>query len=153
MTYDQASSEAETRHASEKSLNQVTVVVGITAIVCFFFALLSAASGFFWSAMAGRPDFSRRSPSLMMFAQLNELITPQAMSIFMYLSAAAYIAAAGLLFIAANFCRQKRGYLYVISVCALCCLQLPFGTAVGVFCLYQLNKKPVKELFKTSKEA
>lgn len=78
---------------------------------------------------------------------------PQAQTmgvIFLAMGAALLIAGlvmALCLFLAARSLHQRRGRVFCLVMAALCCLSLPWGTAIGVCTFIVLNRPSVKALF------
>lgn len=54
---------------------------------------------------------------------------------------------AGLLLYAGRCLARKKHYVFCMVVAVLSCLQMPFGTVLGVFALIVLVRPSVKELF------
>ena len=52
-----------------------------------------------------------------------------------------------LTFLAGRFLAKRRKYTYCVVIAALVCLQLPFGTVLGVFSFIVLLRPSVKPLF------
>jgi hypothetical protein len=55
--------------------------------------------------------------------------------------------------IAGRLLQCRRGWTFCLVMAALACLQVPFGTVLGVFTLVVLLRPGVKELFGSAREA
>ncbi len=55
-----------------------------------------------------------------------------------------------LIILAGNFLRQHRRYTFCMVIAALSCLQVPFGTILGVFTIVVLTRDEAKALFNQS---
>src|SRR5262249_28647480 len=65
-----------------------------------------------------------------------------------YLIAGAMIAAAGVgNILSANFIRKRRNRTFSFVVACLNCLQVPFGTALGVFTIIVLSRDSVRKQY------
>ncbi|MBY0526375.1 MAG: hypothetical protein K2R98_23480 [Gemmataceae bacterium] len=51
-----------------------------------------------------------------------------------------------------RFLSQHRRYIFCLVVACLLCLQMPFGTILGVFTIIVLQRQSVKELFQESQD-
>jgi hypothetical protein len=75
---------------------------------------------------------------------------PQMGYIFITIGAVIIALAWGLaisLFISGRYLQQRRGYIFSMIVAAISCLQVPFGTILGVFTIIVLARQSVKALY------
>ena len=52
-----------------------------------------------------------------------------------------------LIFLAGRFLAQRRHHTFCVTMAAVQCLFMPFGTILGVFTIVVLNRPSVKQLF------
>jgi hypothetical protein len=67
--------------------------------------------------------------------------------IFYFLFGVALVAVAALNVLSGIFLRQKKHRMFSIVVSCLNCLQIPFGTALGIFTIVVLSRSSVKEVY------
>jgi hypothetical protein len=54
---------------------------------------------------------------------------------------------AGCLIISGRFLNQRRHYMFSFVVAAISCLQVPFGTLLGIFTIIVLSRQSVKAIY------
>jgi len=124
----------------EEHLRLLKIAYYITAgVTAFFsvFALFYVALGGVMMSSGGLPQAPGQDPRLMG-------------SIFLIMGLAFLIfggAGTFLMWYAARCLGNHRRRVYCLIVAALCCLQIPYGTAIGVCTFIVLGRDSVKELF------
>lgn len=144
--YDQMSQQ-EIEFQAGTSLSQVTIALGIGTFLCLFFGLFELAGALLIANMAESPELLRRMYPPQIYGQFSQIFTPSLMSICMAFVGILLLVGAVLLVLACYFSRERKNYQYILAVSALSLLQFPVGSIIGIFCLVNLTKKPVKSLF------
>src|SRR5437016_647423 len=94
----------------------------------------------FGLAMATHPDlFQGAEPPPLLMSVLFQSIG----MFFVVVTAASAIVS----YLAGKFIKQRKHYVFCIVIACINCLNIPLGTALGVFTIVVLSRTEVKELF------
>lgn len=123
------------------------VYAGITALMSFI-AVIYMVMG--WALMSGKIP-SGPSPSTTMPNE-NEMVG----GLFLSLGSIFFviiIAMAILCFLVARYISARKHPVFCMVIAAICCLNIPLGTIIGVFTFVVLGRPSVKSLFDAGPEA
>lgn len=146
-------SPSEIAFQADKSLGQVTVALGVGSIFFFFTSMIQVLGALIVGNLTSNPELFERFFPTTIYGRFGGMITPQTVSLFYGFTGIFILIASVLVGIACFFARQRKHHLFVMAISALCTLQFPIGTGIGVFCLMKLNQKSVKALFQPGKAA
>lgn len=144
-------SPSEIAFQADKSLGQVTVALGVGSIFFFFTSMIQVLGALIVGNLTSNPELFERFFPTTIYGRFGGMITPQTVSLFYGFTGIIIFVASVLVGLACFFSRQRKHHVFVMAISALCTLQFPVGTGIGIFCLMNLNKKPVKALFETAK--